>query len=531
VQRSVETDEHRLALFLMERRAVRICVPVCVRRVSDLPQAVARAAEVADIIELRLDCLDEDQLGSLSPDLALFRRALRPIILTMRPKELGRHSAVDRAKRVKFWSGEGRPVADFVDVEADLLISTRQDAEIILARLERNKTICSHHDFARVPSNLEELYERMVAIDPHIVKIAVRADDVTDCLPVFHLLERARSEGREVIAIAMGDAGIATRILGPSRGAFLTYASLDDESATAEGQLTARELREVYRIDQIDAQTEITGLVGRPAGHSISPHMQNAAFASAGVKAVYIPFEVRDVSAFMGRMAHPRSREIDWKLRGLSITAPHKSAVMQHLDWIDPRAKEIGAVNTIVVEGSELHGYNTDAEGFIRPLRKRFEPLEGLRCAVIGAGGAARSAIWALRTENASVSLFVRDLKKGRGLAEEFGVDCHHLQRVDFTGFDIVVNTTPLGTRGDMEAETIAAGEQLRGVQLVYDLVYNPIETKLLREAAAAGCEVLGGLQMLIAQAALQFKLWTGKEPDTDAMRTAALSALKESKV
>jgi 3-dehydroquinate dehydratase / shikimate dehydrogenase len=491
-----------------------------------LPQAVARAAEVADIVELRLDCLDEDQLGSLTQDLAMFRRPLCPLILTFRPNEQGGNRALVRDERIKFWSGEGHPPADFVDVESDLLTSNTPDSEAVLARLERKKTICSHHELASIPPNLDELYERIAATDAHIVKIAVRADDATDCLPVFHLLERARIEGREMIAIAMGEAGIATRILGPSRGAFLTYASLDDESATAEGQLTARELREVYRIDHIDRQTEIMGLVGSPVSHSISPHMQNASFASTGVNAVYIPFEVRDASAFMRRMVHPRSREIDWKLRGLSITAPNKSAVMQHLDWIDPRAREIGAVNTIVVEDTELHGYNTDAEAFIQPLRKRFESLRGLRCAVIGAGGAARSAIWALRNENASVSLFARDVRKAGVLAQEFGVDCYPLQPAGFSGFDIIINTTPSGMSGDAENETIAVGEQLRGVQLVYDLVYNPIETRLLREAGAAGCEVLGGLQMLIGQAVLQFKLWTNLEPDVEVMRAAAIRSL-----
>src|SRR5439155_8309306 len=174
---------------------------------------------------------------------------------------------------------------------------------------------------------------------------------------------------RDLIAIAMGSAGVITRILGPSRGSFLTYGSLDDTSATAPGQLTARDLRSVYRIDSIDRDTEIMGLIGQPVSHSISPHIHNAAFENAGVNAVFIPFEVRDLEAFVRRMARECSREIEWKLRGFSVTAPHKAAVIKHLDWIDATAKEIGAVNTIVIQDGELRGYNTDAAAFIQPLR------------------------------------------------------------------------------------------------------------------------------------------------------------------
>jgi 3-dehydroquinate dehydratase/shikimate dehydrogenase len=517
----------------MEKRAIRICVPVCVKRASDLPAAIRRAAESADIIELRLDCLDQDQLGLACRDLGALRHAAScPMVLTLRPSDQGGHRAIDREGRLNFWLTENNcqsQLPDFVDVEADLLAGNPQDAERLVLRLGSERIICSHHDFAGVPSNLKETYERMAATLVGILKIAIQADDAIDCLPIFDLLHRARGEGREMIAIAMGEAGVMTRILGPSRGAFLTYGALDGETTTAPGQLTARELREVYRIDQINQRTEIMGLVGRPVSHSMSPHIQNAAFAAAGVNAVYIPFEGRDVGAFMRRMVHPRTREIDWKLRGLSVTAPHKSTVMQHLDWIEPAAKEIGALNTIVVEGNDLHGYNTDAEAFMQPLRDLFGSLSGSRCAIIGAGGAARSAIWALQKDQASVSLFARDIEKAKSLAGEFSVDCYPLPDAGFNGFDILVNASPQGTRGSNENETPAVSQQLRGVRLVYDLVYNPLVTRLMREARAAGCEVLGGLEMLIAQAAAQFKLWSNDEPDKDVMRAAALNALRKS--
>ncbi len=455
------------------------------------------------------------------------------MILTLRPVESGGRRPISVEDRFNFrvsqvWQhGGSKREPDFWDLESDLafLLQGRGREGSIIASFNPSdwrRTICSYHDFAGVPPDVERIYEQMASTPARIVKIAVQANDVTECLPVFGLLQRARAAGREIIAIAMGQAGIATRILGPSRGAFLTYGALDAESATAPGQITARELREVYRIDQINERTEITGLMGLPVAHSVSPHIHNAAFAAADVDAVYIPFEVRDAEAFIQRMGHPRTRELNWKLRGLSVTAPHKSAVMSELDWIEPAAKEIGAVNTIVVQDNELHGYNTDAAAFIKSLGRRFASLDGCRCAIIGAGGAARAALWALRREGARVGLFARNLETTKPLAERFQVDCQALEKARLDGFDVVVNATPLGSRGQDESETPAVADQLRGVRLVYDLVYNPPETRFMREARAAGCESIGGLDMLITQAAEQFKLWTGREANVEVMRAAA---------
>jgi 3-dehydroquinate dehydratase/shikimate dehydrogenase len=509
----------------MKTNVAKICVPVCVQRASELLRAINRAGEVADIIELRLDCLPRGELDSASSVLSsLIGKAKTLIVLTLRSGEQGGRASLNLDQRSQFWSSIGSTDGNCLkDFELDLVQEYRRRAD---EQADWNRVICSYHDFVGVPSDLEQIYEQMAATPARFLKIAVQADDATDCLAIFRLLERAQGGGREMIAIAMGPAGIMTRILGPSRGSFLTYGSLDDESATAPGQLTARELREVYRIDRIDRKTEVIGIMGKPVGHSLSPHIHNAAFTAAGVNAVYIPFEVRDAVSFMSRMAHPRSRELDWNLRGLSVTAPHKSVVMNQLDWIDPAAKEIGAVNTIVVQDNELRGYNTDAPGFITPLRNTFGPLKGVRCAIIGAGGGARAVLWALLNEGADVTLFVRDPDKARPVANEFGLDCRQLAGARFDRCEIVINATPLGTHGEHAEEAPATAEQLRGVRLAYDLVYNPVETRFLREARAAGCETLSGLEMLIAQAVEQFKLWTGHDPDAEIMREAARRVL-----
>jgi shikimate dehydrogenase len=255
--------------------------------------------------------------------------------------------------------------------------------------------------------------------------------------------------------------------------------------------------------------------------------MHNAAFAARDLNAVYIPFDVSDVSAFVRRMARTRTRELEWNLRGFSVTAPHKSSIVEHLDWVEPLAREIGAVNTVVVEGEELRGYNTDARAALAPLEGLVE-LDGARAAVIGAGGAARALLWGLRSRGARTTVFARDPAHARETAEAFGADVAQSEGASYEGFDLVVNATPLSTRGALEGETPANAAQLRGARFAYDLVYNPAHTRFIKEARAAGCETLGGLPMLVAQAAAQFQLWTGESAPLEVMRDAAEKQLSE---
>ena len=512
----------------------RLCVPACAARASDLPAAVSRAARLADLVELRLDYLaDERELESAGDYLrALLRERPRPLVLTLRPAEQGGRRTLAAAARLDFWSSFARdlqarqtPPPDFVDLELDLLeVAARRDQ--LRGLLDACALICSHHDLAGVPARLESLYERMAATGARVLKIAATAHDATDCLPVLHLLERARREGRDLIAVAMGEAGLLTRVLGPARGAFLTYAAADEAAATAPGQATAEELRNLYRFDRLGHATQVCGLVGSPVAHSLSPHIHNAAFAAINLDAVYLPFEVRDVHTFLRRMVSPRTRELDWNLRGLSVTAPHKSVVAPALGFLDDSAREIGAVNTIVVEGCELRGHNTDAAAALAPLAGLLEP-SGARAAVLGAGGAARALLWALRRAGARATVFARDEARAREVAQKFGARAQQLSGARFNDFDLVVNATPLGTRGRHATETAATAGQLRGARAAYDLVYNPAETRFMREARAAGCAVvIGGLPMLVAQAAAQFELWTGERAPLDVMRRAAESHL-----
>ncbi len=511
---------------MSETKQPHVCVPICERYARDLLQAIVRAAEVADIIELRLDYLEPAELDQAARDLPqLLRAGTRPVILTLRPREQGGRCELNINERLAFWRNyvsRDDARAGFADIELDLISGCMKEK-----KFDWSRVICSHHDFAGIPADLEIIYERMATTPARILKIAVQADEITDCLPVFHLLQRARQEGREMIAIAMGEDGVATRILAPSRGAFLTYGAQDEAHQTAPGQLSAKDLRELYRVHQLNERTEITGIIGAPVAHSVSPHMHNAAFAARKVNAVYVPFEVRNLEAFIRRMAHPRTRELEWHLRGLSVTAPHKSEVIKYLDWIEPSAREIGAVNTIVFEDDALHGYNTDADAFLAPLKNMIGDLRDARCAVIGAGGASRGVLWSLRHAGANATVFARNEGRAQKLAEQFSADARKLDGANFKNFDAVINATPLGTRGTSENETPAVASQLEGARIAYDLVYNPHETCFLREARHVGCKVIGGLQMLVGQAAAQFELWTNETATQDVMREAAKKQLE----
>lgn len=501
----------------------RICIPVCANTFESLISTTHAASERADLVELRLDYLSADEFARLR--LTQLQNKFSNLIITFRDPTQGGQRDLTHAERERFWRDQLlQQGQSLLDIELDLVDQLANEGAIN----DWSRIICSHHDFDGVPANLDLIYAQIAQTRAGLIKIAVCPDDVTDCLAVFRLIERARAEDRQIIAIAMGSAGIVTRILGPSRGGFLTFAASEKDRSTAPGQLTVDDLRRVYRIDKINRETPIYGLVGLPAMHSVSPHMHNAAFEHLNVDGVYIPFEVKDVIEFFKRMVHPRFRQLKWNLRGLSVTAPHKLTVMQVVDWIDSDALDIGAVNTVVATDEKLLGYNTDAAGFLTPLQKCFSDLSDARVAVIGAGGAANAVVWSLCREEADVTVFARDESKAALLAERFGVSTHKVDNSSFSNYDILVNTTPLGSVGSEVHQTPATVDQLNGVRLVYDLVYNPNETLLLRNAHEAGCKTLSGLQMLVAQAALQFRLWTGKAAPVEAMQAAATTALRQ---
>jgi 3-dehydroquinate dehydratase / shikimate dehydrogenase len=496
-----------------------ICVPVCASSAAAGLELVRRAALAADVVEIRADCFDANQIDRFFRDLAAAPE-LRSVklIVTFRAAEQGGTRAVSPADRREFWSRIPGPFWG-ADLEEDVINDPLS--------MSVNHKICSIHDFSGVPANSDDIFRRLTETSGDIIKIAFTAADAVGAIPVWKLFQRARREGKSMIPIAMGEAGKWIRILGPAFGAPITYAALEAGKETACGQITVREMADIYRVKELSENTAIYGIVGNPVSHSVSPAMQNAAFKALGLDAVFLPFEVRDLGAFITRMVRASSREIELNLGGLAVTIPHKQAIIPLLDRIDETAMEIGAVNTVKIIGSELHGYNTDADGFISPLKNVYGDLHGARTAVIGAGGAARAVVFALTREQANVTVFARDELKAAEFTEKFKVEVRRLSgHIIFKNFDIVVNATPLGTKGNLESETCAVADQLVDVKFAYDLVYNPASTPFLREARLAGVETVLGRAMLLSQGARQFEIWTGYPAPVDVMMDAAARKL-----
>jgi 3-dehydroquinate dehydratase / shikimate dehydrogenase len=498
----------------------KICVSVCAETAAELVGQIKSAGDLADIVEIRFDCLTDAELRKTKFKLPEFKRTF---LVTFRPREQGGRRDLSVYERLKFWEAifwSNRQKNFLVDTEFDI-------KETINVRA--GKTIVSYHDFAGEVEKLPFIYEILTSTEQNILKIAVQAKDITDTIPVWKLLEKAKSENQQIIPIAMGESGKWTRILGLAHGAPMTYAALDSGRETAPGQISAKDLIEVYRVKELDEKTEIYGIIGGNTSYSMSPYIHNAAFKFHKLNAVFVPLQTKNLDEFFKRMVKPETREIELNFKGFAVTIPHKQNIIKHLDFLDDAAEKIGAVNTVKIENGKFYGYNTDAHGFIEPLKNTYGDLKNAKVAVFGAGGAARACIYALKKEGAKVTVFARNIEKAKNLAEEFQVELKTLstQHSALSTFDVVVNSTPLGTKGELEAETPATAGQIKNVQLVYDLVYNPFETRFLREAKSVDVPTIGGLAMLIAQAMRQQKIWTGFDAPMKEMSRAALRKLQ----
>lgn len=497
----------------------KICVSVCAETADEMIEKIKRAELLADVIEVRFDCLDRSELDICGSEISGLK-VTRPLLATLRSPDQGGKITLSQSERVGFWR---KPQAKFwaADVEEDVFNTAAGWPNRIV----------SSHDFGKVPTDVASIFKRLLSYDNCIVKIAVRADDITDSVPVWKIVENAAATKRPIIPIAMGEAGKWTRILGLAHGVFMTYASLDEGDETADGQITAKDLSEVYRVKELDKDTSVYGVIGDPVSSSLSPYIQNAAFAANKINAVFLPLEVRNLDEFIRRMVAPTTREVELNFAGFSVTMPHKQTIIKHLDEIDAVAAKIGAVNTVKIVNGKLIGYNTDAHGFITPLKARFGDLKNARVAVIGAGGAARACVYALTEEGAEVTVFARNMKKKNVFAEDFNVGVRQFTSVDSSkllvdSFDIVVNATPLGMEGELEDESPLTASQLEGVKFVYDVVTRAADTPIVCEAIKVGIPAIGGFEMLIAQGAKQFEIWTGRRAPEHLMRQSVMDRL-----
>jgi 3-dehydroquinate dehydratase/shikimate dehydrogenase len=506
-----------------------LCVPIFVSDIAQAKRDIATAAEAgADLIELRIDALTKAfQVRQIVSESVL------PCLVTCRPTWEGGHSELPNDARLALLAAAANEEKTrYFDVE----LETVRQAPDALSSIS-TPVILSSHDFFGRPAKLNALVLEMNALPAAVNKIVWTARTIRDNLEAFELLELRQ---RQTIALCMGEAGMISRVLAKKFGAFLTFASLRADAGTAAGQVPIDELKRLYRWDAIGRATKVYGVVGSPVAHSMSPAIHNAAFDQTRYDGLYLPFLVNEgyesFKAFMETFL--AARRLD--LAGLSVTIPHKENALRYLaekgGQIEPLARRIGAVNTIVIDRDDsaydaprLSGSSTDYAAILDSITDAMgiarEQLAGLRVAVIGAGGTGRTAVAALAHYGATVVVYNRTRERAEALASEFNgqtgkVVAAPIEKLCDSCCQVYINTSSLGMHPNVNAS--AFGERpprLSSDTVVFDTVYNPMRTLLLRQAEAAGARTIGGVEMFVRQAAAQFEAWTGLPAPRHVMR------------
>jgi 3-dehydroquinate dehydratase/shikimate dehydrogenase len=486
-----------------------ICVTVNEETTSGVVDRMEEMSGIADLFEVRGDLvLDLDLL-------AVLRARTRPLVLACRPvSEGGRWPDLDEdGRKMALWEGVKRGF-DYVDIEYS------SDFLDVMIEKAGSGLIVSHHDLQGTPADLDGLYAAMRAKGADIVKIAATPRSVADVGRLLAFADRtARAGGTPLIAIALGPLGVITRVVAGRYGAPFTYASPAAGTEAAPGQLPAAQMADLYRVRDLTRATRVYGILGADVTRSLSPAIHNRAFEARGLDAVYVPLQAESLDAFLEALP-----ALD--LAGFSVTRPYKVDIVPRLHEVEETAALCGSVNTVTVHDGVLRGSTTDGAGVLAPLKKRLD-VRGRDVVIVGAGGAARAAALSLTRKGARVMVLARD--RGQAQAVAAAVGCRAGSLADLAGYrwDVLINATPLGGTSEPDRTPVPA-ERLRPGSVVLDMVYDPLETRLLREAQAAGCRIIDGLEMLLAQAVAQFETWTGVEAPTDVMKSAALFLVQE---
>jgi 3-dehydroquinate dehydratase/shikimate dehydrogenase len=485
-----------------------VCAVAGAAEAREMAAQVRQALRLTRTVELRLDWLRDDRERKRL--FAWLRRA-RPaasLIATCRRQAAGGRFAGGIAAERRVLEEAVRSGCGWSDIEIENVEETGAFEPI---GADRARTIVSLHRFDRPVRDPRSLVRRFRVAPGTIWKLAVKCRGLGEALRLVRLAERpGRAAG--MIVVPMGRTAQPARILALGRGSLLTYAAVGQ--STAPGQPSLETMVHEYRAGRIDRRTRVYGIIGNKTGHSISPAMHNAAFAASGTNAIYLPFPVEHLADFLA-VIEP------FGIRGFSVTIPHKQAIMARLDRCDRLARRLGAVNTVVVRGRKLYGYNTDYAGVLAALRG--VRLEGCRALLVGAGGAARAGAFALADSGARVFVLARRAERGRELARATGAETVTREELRRRSFDLIVNATPAGMAPN-RTSPLAASEI--DAAAVFDMVYRPMETPLLRLAARRGAKTISGLEMLVAQGVEQWTLWTGRPAPARLMRRAALEAL-----
>ena len=385
-----------------------------------------------------------------------------------------------------------------VDIELETAVQLKPND---FNRLRRSAhLILSYHDF-RGTKKLEETFAKMQQYPSDFIKIVTTANSLYDNVVMMKFLEKY-SHAHSLIGLCMGEQGVISRVLCVRAGSQFTFAAANPGEETAPGQLTARALRDVYRIDQVDAATRVYGVAGDPVAQSLSPAMLNTAFRRENVNAVYLALHAKTMEDLMACVQ-------DIPIAGLSITMPYKEPILKHLDKSDPWTAKVGACNTLVrSQDGNLYGFNTDVNGVVRPLEMRIR-LQGARILVLGAGGAARAAVFGLKERGAEVSILNRTAAAAQKLAKQARAKVINRTMLKKLEFDVIINATPAGMEGNKDPLPLTEPEMK--AKYFFEMVYTPAETKMIKMARARGMHVIPGAEMFVQQGARQFEIWTGK--------------------
>lgn len=493
-----------------------ICAPIMADTVDQMLDLMGRAkSSQADLVEVRLDSLKS---FNPLPDLStLIQHCPLPTLFTYRPTwEGGMYNGEENSRldalRLAIELG-----ADYIDVE--LKAVHKFNSSLPGNNPGKCQVIVSSHNYHNTPSveELGDLVARIQASGADIVKIATTALDITDVARIFQITVHSQVSGVPIIAMVMGEKGLMSRILCPKFGAYLTFGTLEAGKVSAPGQPTIQDLLDLYNFRQLGPDTRIFGIIGNPVSHSKSPLLYNEAFRSAGFNGVFVHLLVDDIATFF----HTYS-SLDFA--GFSCTIPHKEAALEICDDVDPIAKSIGAVNCIIRRNTDgkLFGCNTDYVGAISAIEDGLRgshhaplvgsPLAGKLFVVIGAGGAGKALAYGAKEKGARVVIANRTYARAKEVADVIGGQA--LSLAELSNFHpekdmILANTTSIGMQPNVD-ETPVAKEALQYYSLVFDAVYTPKITRLLREAEECGSKIVTGVEMFIGQAYEQYEKFTG---------------------
>ncbi len=483
------------------------------------PNEMAEKAEALardnSFLEFRLDYLSKPALGLPRIKRFLESHPGTVVIATCRRATSGGKFRGSIASQLDILGKAAAGGCQLIDVE--LQTASKCKPEQLQKLRTRAAMILSFHDF-RATKKLDETLEKMLAYPADFYKMVSTATTLADNVTMIKFLSR-EGDRHSIIGMCMGEQGIISRVLGVRAGSVFTFASAGVGEETAPGQVTAQELRNVYRIEQVDVATRVYGVVGDPVAHSLSPAIMNAAFRRENVNAVYLALHAKTLKDLLTCV-----KEIP--IHGISVTMPYKEAILPHLDNTDSHTTKVGACNTVVrAQDGKLYGFNTDTAGIVRPLERRLNTLEGARILVIGAGGAARAAVFGLKERGCEVYILNRSAAPAKKLAHQARARLIKRANLKKLAFDVIINATPVGM-GNTHDSPLQDKEI--NARYVFDMIYDPSETRLLKIAKERGAQVISGIEMFVHQAARQFEIWTGKPAPWDEMLRVVLLAQQE---